>query len=105
MVADTWAAAPAVVGAPPDPRVTAVTNAASGNAAIAPNTFTSINGTNLAPAGDSRTWDTERFHYRYADQPRWGQCNGEWNTRLCELHQPDANQYPDAAGPRCTGVR
>jgi uncharacterized protein (TIGR03437 family) len=61
MVADTWVAAPAVVGAPSGPVVSSVTNAASGNAAIAPNTFTSINGTNLARPGDSRTWAASDF--------------------------------------------
>jgi uncharacterized protein (TIGR03437 family) len=61
MVADTWTAAPAIVGALSGPVVSSVTNAASGNAAIAPNTFTSINGTNLAPSGDSRTWAASDF--------------------------------------------
>ncbi len=62
MVADTWVAAPAAAGLPPTaPTVSSVTNAASGHLAIAPNTWTSIKGTNLAPAGDSRTWSSADF--------------------------------------------
>jgi uncharacterized protein (TIGR03437 family) len=38
------------------PLISAVSNSASGNAAIAPNTWTTILGSNLAPAGDTRQW-------------------------------------------------
>ena len=61
MVADTWVAALPVVGGASGPAVTAVTNAASGNAAIAPNTWTSINGANLAPTANSRSWAASDF--------------------------------------------
>ena len=61
MVADTWVAAPAVVGAPSGPVVASVTNAASATAVIAPNTWTSVVGTNLAPSGNSRSWAAADF--------------------------------------------
>lgn len=61
MAADTWVATAPVVGAPGGPSVSAVVNAASGNAAIVPNGWTAIRGTNLAPAGDSRTWMAADF--------------------------------------------
>ncbi len=60
-VADTWTAAPAIVGAPTGPSVVSVINAASGNAALVPNTWSSVNGLNLAPAGDSRSWAAADF--------------------------------------------
>jgi uncharacterized protein (TIGR03437 family) len=43
------------------PLITAVRNSASGNAAIAPNTWTTIDGANLAPAGDARVWTANDF--------------------------------------------
>jgi len=61
MVGDTWVAAPAVVGAASGPVVTAVVNAASGNAALAPNTWTSILGTKLARTGSARAWAASDF--------------------------------------------
>ncbi len=43
------------------PSISAVSNAASGNAVIAPNTWITIMGTNLAPAGDTRVWAAADF--------------------------------------------
>ena len=43
------------------PAVSMVVNAEGGAAAIAPNTWVQINGANLAPAGDSRTWQNSDF--------------------------------------------
>src|SRR5579871_534515 len=43
------------------PTISAVANAASGSPSIAPNTWVEIKGTNLAPAGDSRTWQSADF--------------------------------------------
>ncbi len=61
MVADTWVVAPPVVGTPAGPSISSVTNAASGNAVITSNTWTAINGTNLAPTSSSRTWTANDF--------------------------------------------
>ena len=61
MVADTWIVVPPMVGTPSGPAITGVVNAAGGNAVLAPNTFVSILGTNLAPAGDSRAWSASDF--------------------------------------------
>ncbi|HXK03420.1 MAG TPA: IPT/TIG domain-containing protein, partial [Verrucomicrobiae bacterium] len=58
---DTWTVAPPLVGAPSGPAITGIVNAAGGNAVLAPNTFVSILGTNLAPAGDSRPWSSSDF--------------------------------------------
>jgi uncharacterized protein (TIGR03437 family) len=60
-VGDTWTVAPAVVGSPTGPAITSVTNSASGSAAIVPNTWTTIIGTNLAKAGTARSWTTADF--------------------------------------------
>jgi uncharacterized protein (TIGR03437 family) len=46
---------------PAAPEISLVVNAADGNPAIAPNTWVEINGTNLAPAGDSRVWQGSDF--------------------------------------------
>ena len=43
------------------PAVTQVQNAEGGSATIAPNTWVSIKGSNLAPAGDSRPWQASDF--------------------------------------------
>jgi uncharacterized protein (TIGR03437 family) len=43
------------------PAVSLVVNAEGGGPAIAPNTWVQINGANLAPAGDSRTWKNSDF--------------------------------------------
>jgi uncharacterized protein (TIGR03437 family) len=43
------------------PVITAVVNAEGGSQTIAPNTWVEINGTNLSPAGDSRTWGSGDF--------------------------------------------
>ena len=43
------------------PVITAVTNAASHSPAIAPNTWVEIDGTNLTPAGDTRSWQISDF--------------------------------------------
>jgi uncharacterized protein (TIGR03437 family) len=43
------------------PVVSLVINAEGGASAIAPNTWVEINGTNLAPAGDSRAWQGTDF--------------------------------------------
>jgi uncharacterized protein (TIGR03437 family) len=43
------------------PLISAVSNSASGNAVIAPNTWTTISGANLAPAGDTRLWEDADF--------------------------------------------
>jgi uncharacterized protein (TIGR03437 family) len=54
--------ASAVVTVPVNaPVITQVTNAANNSTAIAPNTWVSIFGTNLAPAGDTRTWQSSDF--------------------------------------------
>jgi uncharacterized protein (TIGR03437 family) len=47
--------------APMPPLISAVSNSASGNAGIAPNTWTTIFGANLAPAGDARVWTDADF--------------------------------------------
>ncbi len=55
------------VGLAPDPLITAtptitlVANAEGGVATIAPNTWVSILGSNLGPAGDTRTWGSSDF--------------------------------------------
>src|ERR1700722_501142 len=55
------------VGLAPDPLMTAtpaitgVANAESGVATIAPNTWVAIAGSNLGPAGDTRTWENSDF--------------------------------------------
>ena len=51
----------AIPSAPSGPIVTAVVNAFSNSPAIAPNTWVAIKGTNLAPAGDSRIWQSSDF--------------------------------------------
>jgi len=53
----------AIAGATPGsaPTITLVANAASGAPSIAPNTWVQIKGANLAPAGDSRTWQDFDF--------------------------------------------
>jgi uncharacterized protein (TIGR03437 family) len=43
------------------PAITSVANAASGAPVIAPNTWVEINGSNLAPPGDSRIWAASDF--------------------------------------------
>jgi uncharacterized protein (TIGR03437 family) len=43
------------------PIITGVVNAAGGNAVIAPNTYVTITGTDLAPANDSRIWQGSDF--------------------------------------------
>src|SRR5579872_691016 len=43
------------------PVITRVSNAANGSAAIAPNTWVAIQGSNLAPAGDTRSWQASDF--------------------------------------------
>jgi uncharacterized protein (TIGR03437 family) len=43
------------------PTISLVVNAEGGGASIAPNTWVQISGANLAPAGDSRTWQNSDF--------------------------------------------
>ena len=43
------------------PAIASVANAASYSAAISPNTWMAVKGTNLAPAGDTRIWQTADF--------------------------------------------
>jgi uncharacterized protein (TIGR03437 family) len=43
------------------PAITLVQNAEGGAAAIAPNTWVTLKGSNLAPAGDSRIWQASDF--------------------------------------------
>jgi uncharacterized protein (TIGR03437 family) len=43
------------------PTISLVVNAEGGGVSIAPNTWVQINGANLAPAGDSRTWQNSDF--------------------------------------------
>ena len=43
------------------PVIGLVANAEGGAATIAPNTWVAINGANLAPAGDTRTWQGTDF--------------------------------------------
>ena len=45
----------------PTPAVTLVANAEGGAATIAPNTWVEIKGSNLAPAGDTRIWQSPDF--------------------------------------------
>jgi uncharacterized protein (TIGR03437 family) len=45
----------------PAPVINTVANAAGGTIAIAPNTWVEINGLNLAPANDIRTWQNSDF--------------------------------------------
>jgi uncharacterized protein (TIGR03437 family) len=45
----------------PAPVIMLVQNAEGGGATIAPNTWVTLKGTNLAPAGDSRIWGTSDF--------------------------------------------
>jgi uncharacterized protein (TIGR03437 family) len=62
-----FGAAGTPVGLAPDPLTTAtptitlVANAEGGVATISPNTWVEIKGSNLAPAGDTRTWQTADF--------------------------------------------
>jgi len=52
------------VGPPPAvsaPAIAGVANAESGSPTIAPDTWISIYGSNLAPAGDTRVWQTSDF--------------------------------------------
>jgi uncharacterized protein (TIGR03437 family) len=62
-----FGAAGSPVGLAPDPLITAtpaitlVANAEGGVATIAPNTWVSILGSNLGPAGDTRTWGNSDF--------------------------------------------
>jgi uncharacterized protein (TIGR03437 family) len=44
-----------------NPTITVVQNAEGGASTIAPNTWVTIKGSNLAPAGDSRIWQTSDF--------------------------------------------
>jgi uncharacterized protein (TIGR03437 family) len=46
---------------PPTPTITLVVNAEGGVPTIAPNTWVEINGSNLAPPGDSRIWGAPDF--------------------------------------------
>jgi uncharacterized protein (TIGR03437 family) len=52
-----------MIGNPPAlaPAVSAVVNAEGGSTTIAPNTWTAISGSALAPVGDSRTWQGSDF--------------------------------------------
>jgi uncharacterized protein (TIGR03437 family) len=43
------------------PVISGAENASGGSATIAPNTWVEIDGTNLAPAGDTRAWHTSDF--------------------------------------------
>jgi uncharacterized protein (TIGR03437 family) len=45
----------------PTPAITLVANAEGGVATIAPNTWVEIKGSNLAPAGDTRIWQSSDF--------------------------------------------
>src|SRR5271156_2859185 len=62
-----FGAAGSPVGLAPDPLITAtpkitlVVNAEGGVPPIAPNTWVQINGSNLGPAGDTRTWGNSDF--------------------------------------------
>jgi uncharacterized protein (TIGR03437 family) len=47
--------------APTGPTITLVANAESQSPTIAPNTWVEIKGSNLAPAGDTRTWGSSDF--------------------------------------------
>ncbi len=60
LVAHSYAI-PAVAAGSPTPIVTKVINAAGGAATAAPNTWLEIDGTNLAPAGSTRTWRGSDF--------------------------------------------
>lgn len=51
----------AKIAASPVPAITSVQNAFGGSATIAPNTWVKIMGSNLAPTGDSRTWQSSDF--------------------------------------------
>jgi uncharacterized protein (TIGR03437 family) len=53
----------ASTGSTPLPVITLVANAESNAAVIAPNTWTAIYGSNLAPAGDSRSWQGFDFFF------------------------------------------
>ena len=44
------------------PVISLVANAAGENPVIAPNTWVEIKGANLAPSGDTRTWQSSDFH-------------------------------------------
>ncbi len=52
---------PAGGGAASAPTISRVANAAGGSATLAPNTWVEIDGSNLAPAGDSRSWKGSDF--------------------------------------------
>jgi len=54
-------AALACRAATPAPVISSVINAFGGSVTIAPNTWVAIKGTNLAPSGDSRIWQTSDF--------------------------------------------
>jgi uncharacterized protein (TIGR03437 family) len=52
---------PDAVSAPVVPVISKVANAEGEVAVIAPNTWVEVKGTNLAPSGDSRTWQSSDF--------------------------------------------
>jgi uncharacterized protein (TIGR03437 family) len=51
------------IGSPPanPPSISSIQNAFGGGTTIAPNMWVAIKGTNLAPAGDTRIWQTSDF--------------------------------------------
>lgn len=64
LVANNLFATAYFVGSPTTvsgPVILGVENAAGGSPSIAPNTFIEIDGVNLAPPGDARTWQTADF--------------------------------------------
>ena len=60
MVADSYTMSPSVITSAP-PAISSVSNAEGGGFTIAPNTWVTIMGSNLAPAGDSRAWQAADF--------------------------------------------
>jgi uncharacterized protein (TIGR03437 family) len=60
MVADSYTMLPSTSNST-TPAISSVSNAEGGSSTIAPNTWVSIMGSNLAPAGDSRIWQASDF--------------------------------------------
>ena len=88
----------ATVFAQNSPTIASVANAAGGQATIAPNTWVTIFGQNLARANDSRTWQTSDFvNSQMPTAARRRQRDRQRQERLSLLHQPHTGEYSDSA--------
>jgi len=81
------------ITAAPAPTISQVANAEGESPTIAPNTWVEIKGVNLAPAGDTRTWQASDFPEQPdADPIGRRQRQRERQERLRLLHQLDTDQ-------------